>query len=123
MSIRGEYLESWGETDITKLAETEQEAYGRIAGRGFMNKLSELSGVDEEETKEAAMGPKTKVALGIAGALGVGGGGYAVGQDRGKKTQRLKDISTTVKLLNKLRSTGELKFDPRRFNPIGRQQR
>lgn len=98
------------EGGLTKLSAEDQDAYGRIAARGFMNRLSELSfGEDTEVEKEAAISPKVKKALKIAGLVGggaaAGGAGYVVGRKKesAKKTQQMRAILSHLVRTGRLR--------------------
>ena len=121
MSLADIYNQMWDdENPLTKLSSDDQEAFGRLAARGFMEKISALwQGHQEEFEKEAAKGidpataaKKARVLKGLAraGAVGGGvGGAAAVGHSRGRKTEREENIQAVRAYLKFLRERGHLR--------------
>ena len=114
MSLEAILRASRRESEMTKLSEAEQDAFGRIAARGFMEKLAELT-FGEDQEKVAAKGAKgAKKALKAAGLIGGGAaaggaGGFAVGRKKGGEEMREKKTQKMRSILTHLHRTGRLR--------------
>ena len=117
MSLSEIYNRAWGdEGEFVKLSEADQEGFGRIAARGFIEKLSELSGYGEDIEKEAAsVGSASKKAklikaLAKAGLIGGGAGAAgAIGHSIGRKKERTENVRAVRSYLQYLRARGHLR--------------
>jgi len=113
MSLSAIYDRVWGDSEVTKLSEEDQEAYGRLVARGFLEKLSSLSTPEkiEEVEKDASKAKKVTKSVGLAkriakaGLVGAAGGGavYA-GKEMGERGQKKKDVRAFKSYLQYLRA-------------------